>query len=262
MKSIDTIEPTKHIKALVIAPPGNGKTAFAGTFPGVVFVDTDHGLKVLQSRWFKSWFPKADILGYESFDDKRNEYGLFTKATGFMDAMKFINSAMKTPGIKTLAFDSLSSLQVLGMNLAFELSKRDGKSKSLDKARMEGGLPFALPTQADFGSEMAVFAQLMDQALDLPVNVLFLAHERAEVNDSGGVVKREALLTGQAIRARVGKWFDEVWYLDVAPDGRRFLRTENDGSYNGLKSRALQVPNKLVNPTYPTIMEAVNELKP
>ena len=260
MKEVKDIDPTKEWKVLLFGAPGAGKTWLAGTWPEPVFVDTDYGVRTLNSKEFKKTYPGKSIR-YESFGDPIDKYGAFTAATGFWEAMEFSNELIEMDDVKTIVFDSISSLQSLAMHVGMELSGQHNKSQTIAKmqaARKLGskGIPVAIPTQADYGSEMAVFEQFMDQAITIPKHVIFVAHERDQSTAGGALLRRDPLLTGQALRAKVAKWFDEVWYLDIGSQGKRILLTESTSTLKAVKSRN-GVPNRLENPDYASIMESL-----
>lgn len=265
MQSYDDIDPTAFLKVLIWGPPGIGKTSLMGTFPGLVVADCDRGIGVLKSRDYLRRFPKPDLVGFDVFDDERDpKTGLFMKATAYWEVIKFYNEVDDLDGVQTIGLDSLSSFQELAMNVGVELSGTHSRSKTLAKAKMDprlGGIPILMPTQADFGSEMNAFQQFMDQAIAISKNLVFIAHEREETNSAGIAVRREPLLIGSAIRARVGRWFDEVWYMDADNKGNRVLRTQSTNKLKGLKSRALSLPDGIENPTYEKIIKAAKEAK-
>jgi len=260
MKLVSDIDPMEWWKVLLFGAPGAGKTWLAGTFPSPAFVDTDGGMRTLASKPFMEKYPGQQIF-YESFDDPTDEYGAFTQATGFWKAMDFANKLVEEENVKTIVFDSLSSLQVLGMHVGMELSGQHRKSQTMAKmeaARKGKGIPVAIPTQADYGSEMAVFEQFMDKAITIPKHVIFIAHERDVTGDSGALLRRDPLLVGQAIRAKIAKWFDEVWYLDIGPQQKRVLHTQSTATLKAVKSRS-GLPAKIENPDFVTIASAVEE---
>lgn len=272
MKTFEDIPGPDEKRILLWGPSGNGKTALAGQWPGILMADTDNlGLEVWRSKWFQAWNNgPPDLIGWDSFDDERDEHGLYVKAEGMWKMIEFINKHADDDGVKTLVMDSLSSTQDLCMNVGYEISARDKKSLTYAKVkdlatgrvkppdpRKPFQHPVMSPTQADFGSEMSAFSQLLDGFLGIPGKTkICIAHERIDYTDSGAIRSKSPLFTGQAIRARIGKWFSEVWYLDVNNKGERVLITQPDGLIATVKTRS-GLPAQIVEPTYAKIMEAM-----
>jgi hypothetical protein len=257
MKTFDDIQMEGRMRVLLWGPPGSGKTALAGTFPGVVFLDLDDGLKVLKSKWFLTeWHKKRpDLVGYDTFDNTYDAYGVYTSTQGFWDGIKFINSLVKNQEVKTLVIDSLTVLQSLAMHVGIDAAGGAKRSQTKNQAKNTHTL---LPTQADFGAEMGVIEQFMHQLIKLPFNIVCTAHEREVTTQTGAVVKREPYLIGSSIRALVAKWFDEVWYLDVDAKGVRKLLTDQTNILKSNKSR-LGVPNGLEDPSYTKILASIKK---
>ena len=249
----EDIQPEAHLKVLIWGAPGAGKTTLAGTFPGIALADCDRGIKVLRSPRFLEAHGRPDLICYREFDDPVDKHGLFKSAKAFWEVFDFYNAVFEMEDVETIVLDSMTTFQNLAMRVGLELSGQAKRSQTLANTR--GGRKVALPTQADFGSEMAAFQQFMDQAITLEKNLVFIAHEREQFAGDA-IARREPYLIGSSIRGMVGKWFDEVWYLDVKPNGKRVLLTESTNIITGLKSRALSVPNKIENPDYATIINA------
>lgn len=253
MKTFDDIPSGDVMRALIWAPPGAGKTALASTFPGFVFIDTDRGLATLKSKWYRDTFGKPDMIGFETFDNEYDRYGVFKNTDAFWKMLDFVNSLEKKPEVKTVILDSISTFQVLAMQIGMQAAGANKRSKTVEIAKSTHVL---LPTQADFGAEMSVLEQFMNQLIKFNMNVVCIAHEREVTNETGSLLRREPYLIGSAIRAQVAKWFDEVWYIDVERDGKRKLLTQQTNIMKVNKSRH-GVPNGLENPTYKKIMEAI-----
>lgn len=254
MKTYEDITIEGHMRALLWGVPGSGKTALASTFPGVVFVDLDNGMKVLKGKWYRANRPKPDLVGYQSFDDEYDRYGVFKAGPqGLWKTIDFVNEISQKAEVKTITIDSITLLQVLAFHVGIEAAGKAKRSKTQQQAK---GTRVVLPTQADFGAEMNIFEQFMNQFIEIPKNLVCIAHEREVTTDSGSLMRREPYLIGSSIRAQVAKWFDEVWYLDVNSKGVRTLRTQQTNIIRVNKSRT-GVPDGLEDPTYQKIMEAL-----
>lgn len=268
MPTADSIKRADYLRALIFAKPGAGKTELAATAPNPAIADYDNGLRTIANPGFKKRHPDIDLskIQYENFEDETDEYGLFLKAKGLIKSLDWLNDQIATPSIETLVFDTLTSMSGLAMNVGLELNQsQGGKSKTLENARKTNGIPFLAPTQADFGAEMGVIQQIFDKATSSKVqkHVIVLAHERESWDKKGEmVVSREPLITGARLRGMLGRWFDEVWYLDVPGTGEgadRVLYTATDFTRKMLKSRA-GLPAKIDNPSFPKILAMLDNL--
>lgn len=268
MPTADTIHRAQYLRTLIYSKTGAGKTELAATAPNPAIADYDNGLKTVANPGFKQRNPDIDLsaIRYETFEDETDENGLFIKATGLMDSLSWLSEQIEDDSVKTIVFDTLTSMSSLAMNVGLELNRsQNNKSNTLSNARKPGGIPFLAPTQADFGAEMGVIQQIFDKATSSRVNkhVIVLAHERENWDKKGEmVVSREPLITGSRLRGMLGRWFDEVWYLDVIGEGvdaKRVLYTASDFTRKMLKSRS-GLPEKIENPTFPKILDILNTL--
>jgi hypothetical protein len=248
---LDTIA---DLRVLIWGPPGVGKTWLASTFPDPVFVDTDvQGIRCVSHPRYRRQYGDRDIR-YRTFTDKVDENGLFVKATGFQEAVQFVNEVARDDSVGTIVMDSLTTFQVLAMNLGLELSQFHKRSKSLAKAQAPG-------------AEMRAFEQFMNGFVTIKgKHLVCLAHERTETNNEGQIIWRGPYLIGTGIRGLIGSWFHEVWALKSMHGGRRELLTEPDNVNTVLKSRGgvpdgLEAPEDFdsLAPDYNTIKEALLE---
>lgn len=259
MEYVKDLDPWDDLKVLLFGVPGSGKTELACQWPGAVLVDTDRGWKTTVNRRFRKLYPEQyKALRFESFHDELDEYGRFKKATAFFAVMKFFNELAEDDSCKAIIQDSLTTLQSLAMNVGFELSGQNKRSKSLKRARTDTLSPILLPTQADFGSEMRAMEQFLDQAvLNINKPLIFTAHVREDRMKDGTLRSIDPYLIGGSIRAKVAFWFDEVWYLEVKKDGSRLLHFTPTGLTKSVKSR-LGITEPMTDPTYKKIQEAIN----
>lgn len=255
MKTLEDIRVEESPRILIWGAPGVGKTSVASTWPGLAIADCDNNLHVLKSRWYRETHGTPDLVCYETFQDPVDKRtGVVTRARGFNDMIDFLNEVAEMDDVQTIVIDSLTNVQVLAMNLGIELTAARGQSKTQTQLKKHKIL---VPTQADYGAEMAAFSQLMNQLSALGKTIICVAHEREDFNSQGQVISRSPSLIGSAIRSTVGKWFQEVWYLGTGRgrDNTRVLATQSTNQINGLKSAAFSLPDEIEDPTYTKIME-------
>jgi len=260
-KTVADLDPGHLMRVAIIAAPGAGKTALAGTFPNPAFADTDRGIKTLKAKWFREKFPEVDLakIRYEQFDDERDDHGLFKSASALWDVIEWLNIQANDDEIETLVLDSMTSLSALAMHVALEMNQGSKKSKTL--ARAKKGHAIMDLTQADYGVEMSAIEQILDQLVSLPKHIVCLFHERLEYSDTGSLRERLPLITGNRLRGKIGKWFDEVWWLDVKGTGdraQRVLLTDSDATRKCAKSR-LGLPRTIEDPSYEKIATLIKE---
>lgn len=269
---ITEAEPTRDIKAALISPPKTGKTWLLGTFVeagGLAIADCDNGgYKTIISPAWKKAHPDLvsflDQIEVKSFEDKIDRHtGMFKKATAFWTMVDWLNEMLDRDDIATVALDTLTSAAVLAMHVGLEINAQGGdsaKSKTLKKLQApENKHKIIVPTQADYGTEMAAIQQLIDQLTAQSKNVIICCHERVDRDKEGNITRIEPLVTGARLRAMFGQWFDEVWYLEARGSGasaRRELRTQPTSTLKGIGTR-LGVPDGLEDPTYAKIIAAV-----
>lgn len=267
MPKVSELPPLQYLRVGLIAPSGAGKTWLAGTFPRPAFIDTDRGVRTLINPAFRAAYPGVDPI-YEQFDDERDpKTGLFKSATGFWNVIEQVNKWADDPEIETIVQDSATSFSELCLHVGLELNNQGAKPKSYtlrtaqskDHAKGGGAL---MPVIQDYGAEMNLFEQFMDQFVGLPKNIVVICHEREDKDkDSGAITRIDPLLTGAKLRAKFGKWFDEVWGLEIigsASNRRRRLLTSSTNIRTSLKSR-LGLPSEIDDPDYGKIAQLVQK---
>jgi hypothetical protein len=247
------------MRVLLFGAPKVGKSELLLTFPNVAVVDYDgEGVKVANNAGFiRRHGNREDTVRFASFEDEFDpNTGIFKEAKAFKESQKWINQVINDPWAKTLGVDSATSLSVAAMHAGIVASQKRGRSKTMEHAKADG---LILMGQQDFGAEMGAMGQLFDQLMAVRgIHIVVTAHVRDEKTDTGMTTSREPLLTGGRLRGQVGKWFDEVWFLDSKPDGTRVLITGPKGTLKGLGSR-LGLPLEIENPSYEKITSLINK---
>jgi hypothetical protein len=248
--------PTDRIIAAVLGDSGAGKTFFAGTAPNPAFLDVDQNIGTLKSKKFREAFPEIDVGSIRLAQpiNPVNKDGMFTSTHAFFDAVEQLNDWAEDPSISTIVIDSLTSLSHLAQQHALELNARERRSETWSKAQVHKAY---LMTIQDFGAEMSLIEQVLAHLRNWPKHILVLCHTRPEYNSAGGLVAVDPLITGSAARKSFGRWFNEVWYLDVRglrDRRKRVMVTESDHLIKGLKT-TLGLPREIEDPSFPKILK-------
>lgn len=228
------------VQAVVYGPPKVGKTFGAGTFPRPNFLDFDGGIGTLASPDFirkHGWHP--DLL-YEDFKErKRDKRGIPIDHNILDDASRYFDKYM-TPALRdtfdTWVIDTGTFLAEAAMNKAIVLlgSKQfTGITSNTHKLALEYGL--IVPKIQDYGSERSMTEQFVEMVKDSGKHVLFICHERMEIDDEGRTTAVTPLLTGKSVQ-KINAMFDDVWRIETKKEAvngkpvmKRILRTETDG---------------------------------
>ena len=256
-KTLADLEDTNFLRVLIFGPPKVGKTGLALGFPWPALADFDAtGVNVVKSPWFRKTYPgqlKPDVIRFKAFPQDTDDYGL-PVGDVFFKGIDWINQVIKDNTRKTIIVDSLTTVSKAALSVALPAAKKRGRSKTWEHAKTDHLL---LLTKQDFGAEMGVMEQLLDQSMKIKnKHFIAVAHEREEKTESGMVSGRSPLLTGDRLRAKVAYWFDEVWHLTADKSGKRILYCQPHGVARGVGSR-LGLPATIEDPTYEKIMAAL-----
>lgn len=210
MPTIDDIKDTDRIMALLISPPGGGKTILCASMgeddppKSVYFFDCDLRMKPI--RKMRHLFPNAKI-SYDSYGP-----------ADFEKLWKAAQNIAKNDGLYDwVILDSLTALARMNLNYSTVLrgqgdNAREGKRKGvIDLLEIE-----------DFGAEGRGIGYLLDLFRGMRrTNFILTAHLiRVAEKDlkSKTITNTQTLLTGgKKIAAEIPSYFDEVWFIGVEP---------------------------------------------
>lgn len=193
----------EFVKALLCGPPKTGKTTFACSWPDVLVIDADGGMKSVRGQKIPT-FP----LSYERFKDGYR-YADGPKAggpQGWMYVLQMLKNLEDQEGPfwdaldgyepKTLVIDMLTSLSDL-MIAEVIANPPDGKKR--DNLQLQ-----------DYNLLQNRLYDIVNTALGLPMHVLCISGLEV-IQDDAGRIKLQPNLVGKALGSKIAHKFDEVY---------------------------------------------------
>ncbi len=204
-----------NFSALLIGPPGCGKTTVAATAPGpVLFLDMDNKIHKMNNIAAKiksgqviQWTPEERLFqgSLSSFvESGTNPQAKYTqqKAKGYIKLAQVIDSLEQNKcvynGVKvnTVVLDTYTSTE--------EHMKRLLMSAN-------GVVTISQPL---WGTILTNNENLISALLNLKdVNIIIIAHEQADKDELTGAITYKPLIGGQ-MKEKIGKDFEEVYYME------------------------------------------------
>lgn len=232
------VDPVGRTEVLIYGPPKSGKTVFASTFPPPfrwLAADGETCLKSL--HWaYKNGLsaikdPRADLVAYTPSEDIDKgvypEHAMaFNKMTDMID---FWFSPEEVDKWKTLVIDSFTEVNEWALNHGLGLNnilpKPERSLSDSHKINLKAKLRI-VTGQQDYKSAMGLIdGFITDVRLACAKhdkNLVIICHEWTESReDDDGVtqiVRYAPLMIGQ-LRQRVGKAFDDIWYMETYNKG-------------------------------------------
>lgn len=210
---------SRKARVLLFGDAGTGKTRLAGGFPSPFFIDTDKGGKTLESL-------------HIPFIALEREGKIFDTCMEIMRALKASQPPFNELGIRTLVFDSLTSLADM---LVVEAMRTVGKI-ALDPNRVKVDWDTYSVLQARLKS-IIKFSQ------DLDVNIVATCGTKLEKDDIlGSFVGKPNIIGGY--RDTVIYDFDDCLYLTVEGMGasQKYKAYTSRHSYYEAKTRSGLAP--------------------
>ncbi|MCG3776517.1 MAG: hypothetical protein JW395_3376 [Nitrospira sp.] len=214
---------SSRTKVLMIADNGAGKTGLLATLANaghkLRVLDFDNGLDVLASYLT----PKGveNVIFETLSDDIAN-----SAATAYMRARTLIYN-----GWKTESDGDLGHITKWGPDTTLVIDTLSGLSDAClrDVLKKNGKRPQDNPAQADWGTAQREITNLLTYVLGDAVkcNVVVNTHP-VLITDESDITRMYPNSCGRGLSTRVGTFFNNVFRIDVKPDGKRVIRTQAD----------------------------------
>ena len=221
LKSVTDIK----LRVLIYGESGTGKTRSAATFPDPFFFDFDGGMLSVR---------KALIDG--TIDGKTYSH------EDWREFRKDWDAVCKEPKHRTYVIDSFTTM-------AEAISYHIQKTK--------GNVNEAL-TLPQYGLIYNRLSQLMYEAVDIPTNIVILAHVQESIDEATGTVKELPLVSGKKFPDRLPIWFDEVFKQEMVKSkegGFEPVWTVKHTRKSKAKSRLGIQADVIKPPTYQTYIQ-------
>ena len=207
---------------LLIGPPGSGKTTAACTAPGPVgVIDFDYKLHKMDN--IKHLLQNGQVIQIP-INQPLSMMGLRRLATAkhetakdlvqqrpqgyldFVDVMEALEKDCTWGGVKlkTVVIDSYTSLQE---HLKRMIMAANSKSS------------MTLPL---YGVLLSNLEEVNNTLVRMPINVIVVAHEKADKNELIGNITYKAMVEGQ-MADKIGKDFEEIYFMQkvISGDGAK-----------------------------------------
>lgn len=231
---------------LLYGPQGVGKTWFAGTMPGPIFVlDWDDGIVTLRGR--------EDVDYIQVGIDDWDAFHRFWEAFHVGKKAAYKGETFEPGRYRTLVVDSLTTMIDTALNvIATKVHMRD---------RVVVG-KYRAAHRADYNVLTHVLGDFVREAKAMGINLLMTAHERMERDDMSGEVLRVGPSLSPSAANVVATLCDEIWRLDTrrAKGGgvERVLVTGAEGRFYG-KGRIGGGRVFAGSPTFDEVLKAIEE---
>jgi hypothetical protein len=258
IKDYKVEDPT--IQAVIMGPPGVGKTWVGCTFPEVIVVfDFDGKIGVARNPDFVKKYGIRNIE-YKTLSENKRMKGIASAHNAYDDACRFFDDWMQ-PGLRdrvgTFIVDSGTSLMDASRNKALiilgGLSDKGNKTQTFDTAMKTG---FVAMQGKDHGGERSLTEQFLRMVKDTGKNVLVNVHQYERYDDNGNLVEVTPLFTGQS-RQIIPAMFKDIWHLKVQGAGsslKRVLTAEYNGIYQARSELGIGI---VENPDYDSIIARI-----
>lgn len=228
MTSSKEFQGRKTPSILLVGDGGTEKTRFLAQAPDVWIYDFDAGLSSTQDlpEFQFQTFKDAPVKS-KAIDPERGIYPWGTSWVKFFDHLNDVMWPQIEAGTcpyRFLGVDSLTTLTSQCMNYVM----KSGQKLGVDA-----------PTLPEYGSQLRLMETTMEQLSAWPIGLIVTAHIKRDDNLVMGTKEYLPMITGQ-LSARLGVYFDEVYYTEVqgrGPNRKIVIKTEGEGMYKQAKSR-------------------------
>lgn len=284
--------PDDATDALIYGESKSGKTWLIGTLGDrtlIIDLENGRGKETIESPMFKrvigTYHPK-----YVRIVEDTNAFDIPEFATAYDRTYEILDYAFKNllDTFDHLVIDNLTAFRRYAILKALDVNKATSKSRTRDDIVEK--LNAILPAIQDYGTEMSLVSQFVDQCLSacrkFNKNLFVLSHQRVYLekpkradgkpllNEPPLVTKIRPAVTGQSFPDDITSMFNNVWYtavygvggnaqykLHLAGDGRFVAGTRHAGLWGDVIPSGLDKSHIKRFPNGPNLLTMLAELK-
>lgn len=232
MAQLSDLNPSANIKLLLFGDSGTGKTCFAMTFPGPIWV-ADFDGKISSAAAFYSNMP--DVLAqveYENYVALGKEDMPAERFNKKLGELKQLAREGKFP-YRTIVIDSLTTYA--DETMKYLMKENPGVKRMITRLAQA-------PSQQDYGIANIFHKQLIGELVAFPCNIVVTAHIATEKDELTGEILRTPLIAGQ-LKQKLPIYFSEV-HRAFTRDGKYFAQTQSDGKFQ-CRSQIKNIPREI-----------------
>ena len=229
MGNLGDIEIGTTIKLLLLGDSGAGKTCGACSFPGPLYLADFDGKANSAAAYYKN---NPEVLKNVEVVNYKPTAEMPFPAKFFNQEMARVKKCTPFP-YKTIVIDSITTF--------VDETLRWLMHENPQIKRPESKL-VKLSCMTDYGILQLYLKELLGYILAFPCNVIFTAHIETTKDETTGQIVRSPLMPGK-LATKLPIYFEEVWRLYAANDGKRMVQTDPDSRFS-ICRRQLPVPKE------------------
>lgn len=235
MAKLSELKPNSNLKVLVIGDSGSGKTVFATSFPGKVFVADFDGKVVSAANHYGRHRPEV-VQGIDYEDYFENQASADHYAKFYSKLVQFETEAKAGKlSISTFVLDSLTTF--------FDAFLKEVMRQN---PAIKGPAP-GIPGLQTYGIATPKFKEQLGRILALPCHIVITAHIDVSKDEVSGEIVRQAKLPGK-LATYLPIVFGEVLraYAEQGKDGKTvyMAQTKSDSKFT-CRSQISGLPDRV-----------------